>query len=165
VPEPPTASWGELERAAPQIAGPGRRRLDEAGVALLGTIRRDGSPRISPIEPVFAADELVFGAMAWTAKVRDLARDPRCVVHSAVTGSDSGEGELKLQGRAVEADDGLREACEGAWWAGRPRDLAWVFCLRVASAAYVEWNYAGGEMLVSRWSRPRGPTQRRRPYP
>jgi hypothetical protein len=41
-------SWGELEAAAPEIAGLGRERLEHVGVALLGTLRADGWPRIGP---------------------------------------------------------------------------------------------------------------------
>src|SRR5262245_66489877 len=78
-------------------------RLNSAHVALLGTLRRDGSPRISPIEPYIVEGQLLIGAMAWSAKVGDLRRDPRYVLHSVVTGPDSGEGELKLYGPAVEA--------------------------------------------------------------
>ena len=47
------ASWQDLEQGAPGIARPGRARLDQARVVLLGTLRRDGSPRISPVEPHF----------------------------------------------------------------------------------------------------------------
>ena len=48
------ASWRDLEQAAPHIARAGRALLDQARVALLGTLRPDGSPRISPVEPYFA---------------------------------------------------------------------------------------------------------------
>jgi hypothetical protein len=39
------ASWLDLERAAPHITLAGRALLNQARVALLGTIRPDGSPR------------------------------------------------------------------------------------------------------------------------
>ncbi len=103
--------WRELELAAPEIAEPGKARLEEARVALLATLRRDGSPRISPVEPYFAEGHLLFGAMAWTLKVRDLERDARCTLHSAITGPNEREGELKLYGRAIEADEEVRAAC------------------------------------------------------
>jgi Pyridoxamine 5'-phosphate oxidase len=96
-------SWRDLEPAAPEIARLGMARLNSARMALLGTLRRDGSPRISPIEPYLADGQLLIGAMSWSAKASDLQRDPRYVLHSVVTGPDSGEGELKLYGSAVEA--------------------------------------------------------------
>jgi hypothetical protein len=65
------------------------------------------------------------------------------VLHSAVSGPDSGEGELKLYGRAAEADDEVR----------------------VEAATFVEWRLERGEMVVRRWSPRRGLSRRTRPYP
>ncbi len=84
--------------------------LNAARVALLGTLRRDASPRISPVEPYFVEGQLLVGAMAWSRKAADLRRNPRYVLHSALTGPDNGEGELKLYGSAVEVGQDLRGA-------------------------------------------------------
>jgi Pyridoxamine 5'-phosphate oxidase len=156
--------WEDLEGAAPEIAQLGRESLDRARVGLLGTLRKDGSPRISPVEPYFAEGHLLFGAMAWSLKVRDLRRDPRCVLHSAISGPDAGEGELKLYGRAAEADERLRDACEG-WWIGGPRESAVVFSLSIEEAAFVNWDYQQGEMIARRWSRELGFRRTKRSYP
>jgi Pyridoxamine 5'-phosphate oxidase len=158
-------TWRELELAAPEIAEPGKTRLDETRVALLATLRRDGSPRVSPIEPFFAADQLLFGAMAWTLKARDLDRDPRCTLHSAITGPNEGEPELKLYGRAIEADDDLRAACPSGWWTDEPNEAGRVFTLSIEEAAFVTWDYEGGEMTVRHWSRETGLKTSRRSYP
>ena len=87
--------WRELELGAPTIARLGMTRLTCPRVALLGTLRRDASPRISPVEPAVAEGQLLIGAMAWSAKVVDLGRDPRYVLHSAVTDPDSGQGRIQ----------------------------------------------------------------------
>lgn len=158
-------TWRDLELAAPEIAEPGKTRLDETRVALLATLRRDGSPRISPIEPFFTEGHLLFGAMAWTLKARDLGRDPRCTLHSAVTGPNEGEPELKLYGPAIEADDDLRAACPSGWWTDQPHEAARVFSLSIEEAAFVTWDYEGGEMTVRRWSRETGLKTSRRSYP
>ena len=158
-------TWRELELAAPEIAEQGKTRLDETRVALLATLRRDGSPRISPIEPFFAEGHLLFGAMAWTLKARDLERDPRCTLHSAITGPNEGEPELKLYGRAIEADDVLRAACSTGWWTDQPHEAAHVFSLSIEEAAFVTWDYEGGEMTVRRWSQKTGLKTSRRSYP
>jgi len=158
-------TWQDLEVAAPEIAHLGRESLDRAQVALLGTLRKDGSPRISPVEPYFTEGNLLFGAMAWSLKVRDLVRDPRCVLHSAITGPDAGEGELKLYGRAIETDERLRDACVDGWWIGRPRESARVFSLSIDEALFVNWDYQGGEMVITRWSRERGLRTTKRSYP
>jgi hypothetical protein len=50
----------------------------------------------------------LVGAMTWSGKARDLLRNPRYLLHSVVTGADSGEGELKFYGFAVEANPDLR---------------------------------------------------------
>jgi hypothetical protein len=158
-------TWHELEAAAPEIGGPGRARFAQTRIGLLATLRRDGSPRISPIEPYFTQGQLLFGAMAWTLKARDLERDPRCTLHSAITGPDAGEVELKLYGRANDADDELRAACRDGWWTGKPRDSARVFSLSIEEAVLVTWELARGEMILRRWSREDGLRTTRRNYP
>ena len=51
------ASWRDMELGAPELARLGMARLTSPRVALLGTLRRDGSPRISPIEPYITAGQ------------------------------------------------------------------------------------------------------------
>jgi len=160
------ATWQDFEKAAPELARLGRECFDRTGVAMLGTLRRDGSPRISPIEPYFARDELLFGAMTWSAKARDLARDARCVLHSAVTDAGGPDGELKLYGRAIAVREaGLRDAPREAWWVGRATDLASVFSLGIEQAAFVRWDTAAGLVLLRRWSPGRGYSEVERAYP
>jgi hypothetical protein len=71
-------------------------------------LRADGSPRISGIETVFEAGELVFGSMANARKGADLRRDPRFALHSATIDPVEGAeaqwpGEAKISGRAIAA--------------------------------------------------------------
>jgi Pyridoxamine 5'-phosphate oxidase len=158
--------WGDFEAAAAEIARPGRERLEVSRIAMLGTLRRDGSPRISPVEPYFVGGHLLFGAMAWSKKSADLRRDPRCVVHSTVTGPDAGEPELKLYGRAVEVDNPeLRDAHSVGWWVGRPGAEADVFSLDVERAVLIVWDVEGGELTSTRWSESGGLVSGSRPYP
>ena len=158
--------WAEVEAAAPELARLGKERLDRLRVALLGTLRKDGSPRISPVEPYFVQGHLLFGAMTWSLKARDLLSDPRCVLHSAVTAPDAVESELKLYGRARLVDDRqLRQGSAETWWAERPPDDARVFSLDVEQAALVDWDLEGGEMSVRRWSPEGGVTETTRSYP
>lgn len=157
--------WQDLELGAPEIARLGRGRISAARVALLGTLRADASPRISPVEPYFAEGQLLVGAMTWSGKAADLLRDPRYVLHSAVTGPDSGEGELKLYGSAVEVGPGLRGAAAGAWWSAWPADKAIVFSLCIEHAVFIEWDIGHGLMTVYRWSPGSGYSRVRRTYP
>jgi hypothetical protein len=140
-------------------------RINASRVALLGTLRRDTSPRISPIEPYFVEDQLLIGAMTWSQKTHDLRRDRRCVLHSAITEPDAGEGEFKLYGSGLQAPGALRLAAAEAWWASWPPEKAVVFCLRIEQAVFIEWDTDEGTMTVHRWSPQRGYSQGRRPYP
>jgi hypothetical protein len=150
----------EVELGAPEIA-----RLSAARVAMLGTLRRDGSPRISPIEPCIVNGRLLAGVMRWSAKAADLRRDPRYVLHSIVTGPDTGEGELKLHGIAVEAGSGPRGAAAEAWWSAQRPDNAIVYVLRIGQALFVTWDIDRGVMAVHRWSPRDGYSQTTRNYP
>jgi hypothetical protein len=157
--------WREMELGAPEIARLGRERLSTARLAMLGTIRRDGSPRISPVEPYVLNGGLLVGAMTWSAKAADLRRDPRYVLHSVVISPDSGEGELKLHGRAVAAGPALRAQAAEAWWAALPPDKAIVLVLVIAQALFVSWDLERGVMTVHRWSARDGYSRSARGYP
>jgi hypothetical protein len=157
--------WQDLELGAPAIARLGMTRLTCPRVALLGTLRRDASPRISPVEPCVAEGQLLIGAMTWSGKAADLRRDPRYVLHSAVTGPDSGEGELKLSGTAAEVSQDHRSGVAESWWSAWPPDKAVVFCLGIGQAVFVEWDTGNGLMTIHRWSPQDGYTQSRRHYP
>jgi hypothetical protein len=160
------AGWGRLESEAPELAAVGRGRLESARVALLGTVRRDGSPRISPVEPYLVGGRLLLGAMARSAKARDLRRDPRCVLHTAIAHPDAGEPELKLYGRVLEVTDpDVRDAGGRGWWVGRPAEDVRVLELRIERAVLVEWDLERGRMSTTGWSPGRGVSRRRRSYP
>ena len=157
--------WAEFAAAAPELALLGKEQFDRFRVALLGTLRKDGSPRISPVEPYFVEGDLVFGAMAWSMKAQDLLRDGRCVLHSAVTSPDAGETEAKLYGEAREVGGDLRVSSGETWWATRPLEDARVFALDIEQAAVVEWDLERGEMSLTRWSPSDGVSEMTRPYP
>jgi len=100
-----TATWQEFASHAPELAALGEAQFARTGLALVGTLRRDGWPRISPVEPFIVDGELYLGMMWRSVKALDLLRDPRCVVHSTVSDREGTEGEFKVYGRAVEVND------------------------------------------------------------
>lgn len=157
--------WRDLELGAPVIARLATVRLTATGVALLGTVRRRGGPRISPVEPYFVDGQLLMGAMSPSGKIDDLRRDPRYVLHSAVTGPDNGEGEFKLYGSVHEVAADVRDAAVGAWWSAFPADKAVVFALAIDRAAFIEWDIGHGRMTVHRWSPRSGYRRDDRSYP
>jgi len=98
-------TWQEFATHAPELASLGEAQFARTGLALVGTLRRDGWPRISPVEPFIVDGQLYLGMMWRSVKALDLLRDPRCVVHSTVSDREGTEGEFKVYGRAVEVND------------------------------------------------------------
>ena len=101
------ASWADVARAAPDLAASVRGRFDAHGLGLLATLRRDGAPRVSGIEPLFTDDDVWLGMMPDSFKAADLARDPRFALHSATVDKNVTDGDAKVAGRAlvVASDD------------------------------------------------------------
>jgi predicted pyridoxine 5'-phosphate oxidase superfamily flavin-nucleotide-binding protein len=146
-------NWHEFEDAAPKLAELGRRRFEATHVALLGTIRKDGSPRITPVEPYLVLDHLLLGMLTASHKALDLSRDPRCTLHSSVSDVNGAEGEFKLDGRAVlVTDPALLHGDYEAWWTVQDASPSLVFSVDIASAAHIAWDINRGEMTVKRWS-------------
>jgi Pyridoxamine 5'-phosphate oxidase len=103
--------WDEFERACPRIADLARDRFATDELVIVGTIRPDGSPRISPNEVDFAVGRLCLGMMWRSQKALDLLRDPRIAVHSVPSDRFNPRGDVKLYGRVVdERDPDVREA-------------------------------------------------------
>jgi len=157
--------WSEFAAACPEIAALAEERLRSDELVLVGTIREDGSPRISPNEVDLAAGELFFGMMWQSRKARDLARDPRCVLHSVPSDRINPGGDVKLYGRAVEVRDPdlrrvYREAIKARidWQPEEPNYHC--FVLDVERAAFVVF---GERREVLAWDRARG--LRHLPFP
>ena len=134
--------WEEFERACPEIAGLAEERFRAGELCMLGSLRADGSPRISPCELDFAAGELMLGMMWRSRKALDLLRDPRCVLHSCTTDRMGTEGDAKVYGRAVEVrEPELRQRYRDAiraridWAPEEPRFH--VFAIDVERAGYI----------------------------
>jgi hypothetical protein len=77
--------WEEVSESEPRLAEVVRDRLIEPGVLLVSTIRRDGSPRLSPVEPLIVDGDLMLSMIWQSHKAIDLFRDDRILVHSIIT--------------------------------------------------------------------------------
>jgi len=139
------STWREFEQAAPELAAAARERIERHGFMLLGTIRRDGTPRISPVEVRLVRGELALCFVRGSTKQLDVRRDPRVLLHSPMLHSDDPNEELKLRG-VVEIGDAELRAAASLW--SPPPELD-VYALRLESVALVEWSK--GEMAVRRW--------------
>jgi hypothetical protein len=100
------ADWKEFAEEAPRIAEVFVRRHAATGnLCFLATLRSDGSPRISPMEPRIFEGRLVLVGMPNTLKFRDLAHDPRFELHTATVDTQVGDGDAKLWGEARNVQD------------------------------------------------------------
>jgi hypothetical protein len=108
--------WSEFVELAPRIAAVFTRRHAATGnLCLLATLRSDGYPRISPIEPRVVEGELWISGMPNTTKFRDLGRDPRFCLHTATVDSYVGDGDAKVWGRVRDVQDRATHARYAEW--------------------------------------------------
>jgi len=107
--------WSEFTDACPEIAVPARERFVRDELVLLGTVTREGWPRISPCELDFVGDDLLMGMMWRSPKALDLLRGSPLVVHSVQADRRATEPDIKLMGRGVDlSDPAVREAYRDA---------------------------------------------------
>lgn len=81
-------TFAEMANQAPDLATMAEERFGVTGLSLVATLRRDGWPRISPVEPRVFEGQLYLGMMPRSMKSLDLERDDRCLVHSTVSDKD-----------------------------------------------------------------------------
>jgi hypothetical protein len=148
-------NWDGFKQAAPELAERAEQLFDKAGVVLVGTIRKDGSPRISPVEALITGGELYLGMMWRTYKALDLLRDARCTVHNTIQDRFATDGELKLHGRVHDIQDpDTRKRYGDALYEKigwkPPEDVKFhLFSVDVESAALFVAD--GDARLVKRW--------------
>jgi hypothetical protein len=138
------------------LAELGRRRLAEPGVVLVGTICRDGTPRISPVEPLLWEGDLWLSMLFGSRKAADLDRDRRVLVHSIVTGRDGDLGEFKVRGTAIEAtsesvkDGYADEVRTRLGWEPTPGRFH-LFGVDVRDVTFIRYEEVSGDQFVTRW--------------
>ena len=99
-------TWTELTEHAPRITTIFTRRHAATGhLCMLATLRKDGFPRISPIEPKVFEEQLLLIGMPNTTKFHDLARDPRFCLHTATVDTHVSDGDAKLWGVVHDLPD------------------------------------------------------------
>lgn len=99
-------TWAEFAAEAPHISSIFERRHAATGnLCLLATRRRDGWPRISPLEPRLFEGQLWIVGMPATRKFDDLARDPRFCLHTATVDPHVADGDVKLFGVVEHVPD------------------------------------------------------------
>lgn len=98
--------WTDFRAEAPIVSEVFARRHAATGqLCFLGTLRADGWPRISPVEPAFFGGDLYLVGMPNTRKFDDLARDPRFTVHTATVDTEMKDDDAKLWGEVTDIHD------------------------------------------------------------
>lgn len=148
--------WSELAEDAPRLAAMGRRLLLDPGVVLVGTVRRDGTARISPVEPLLWERDLWLSMLLGSYKAADLGRDPRVLVHSIVTSREGTTGEFKVRGRALEEpaltvhEGYAQQVRERIGWSPEPGRFH-LFRVEIEDVTFIRYDNATGDQFVTRW--------------
>jgi hypothetical protein len=151
------ASWREVVAEAPELAAAAEARFAAHKHAVLGTLRRDGAPRLSGTETIFKDGELWLGSMDPARKVDDLRRDPRLALHSATADAELVGGDAKVTGLAEEVTDETTRAAvvgEGPGPFALLRvDVTGVALVEVATDHLVitSWREGGGVSSIDRY--------------
>lgn len=151
-----TTTFAELEAAAPTIAAFVRSKIEATGLSLVGTTRRDGSPRVSGWELFLSQGRIYVGSMPNAVKVQDLRRDPRCCLLTPLADKDDvgGEGKLFCVAREVtDADEW--EVARRTFEAERGFDMGppgggHLFEMGITGAAFQ--RVEGDDFLTTSWA-------------
>lgn len=143
-------SWHEFAQQAPELAAFGQARF-ASGVAYLGTVRADGSPRIHPVTPIIG-EQLYLFMEPTSPKGKDLQRDPRYTLHCSVANSSGGDGEFYVRGRAALTDDPhtWKQAVGASSYTPKANYILFVFTVEFAFMN----TYGDGGPHTRRWQAP-----------
>jgi hypothetical protein len=141
-------SWADFAKVEQEFAAMVRARFAMYRHHVLGTLRKDGSPRLSGLEGDFRWDDMWLGLMAGSLKARDLRRDPRfSMFANPGEGAEMAAGDVRVSGRAVEVvDDELIARYAGESGAPQPFHLFRVDLTEVSSM-----SVEGDEMVLRVW--------------
>jgi hypothetical protein len=126
--------WDEFAEHQPRLAGLGKDRLEAPRVVLVGTIRRDGTPRLSPVEPLFWGRDLWLSMLWGSRKAR----------------------ECKIRGRVVPEHDPIVQASYAAevlsrlGWGPEPGRFH-LFWVDVEDVTFIRYDDATGDQYMARW--------------
>jgi len=149
------ATWSEVTGLAGDLAAKIQARFEAHGFGLLATIRRNGFPRISGIEPLFG-DELWLGMMPNSQKAADLMTNPRLSLHAATEDKNVANGDAKVTGVAHVIDEEeevvlFRKAFERHTGQKLPPGPMHLFGVDVTEMSFLAVQ---GDHLLIEWWRP-----------
>src|SRR5437879_4392874 len=105
--------WSAFARTEPELSEHAEQRLGTAP-CFLGTIRRDGWPRVHPVGPFILRDGRLIVTMYPTSpKAHDIRRTGQYALHGPTEDTEGGRGEVLITGTAVEALPSAADAERG----------------------------------------------------
>jgi hypothetical protein len=81
------ATWAEFANAEPDLAAFAWERM-EGRIVYQATLRLDGGPRVHPVSPWLGAGLLCVSFRDTSPKIREVARDARYALHTALPWED-----------------------------------------------------------------------------
>jgi hypothetical protein len=149
--------WAEFEAAAPELAALGIAGFREQNLCLVGTLRADGWPRISPCEIYRVEGDLLLGMMRASKKAADLERDARLTVMTPQADREARRGDFRIYGRGISiTDPRLRTRFADALFEAiqwRPLDPYPLYAVDIETASYISF---GDTHRLLRWTPDRG---------
>jgi hypothetical protein len=129
----------------------GAQRMSEK-VMYLGTLRKDGYPRVHPFTPFVSSGRLFAFMYPTSPKGHDLKRDGRYVIHSLVKDWNGSDGEFTITGRARLVEDGeTRElAVQGCPYTPKGDYVCFEFLVEECLTNH----YVDGKPQLVRWKEP-----------
>ena len=144
------ATWAEFAGAEPELAAFGRARM-EGRIVYQATLRLDGAPRVHPVSPWIAAGLLCVSFRDSSPKMREVDRDARYALHTALPWEDHAgdHGEFMARGRLEQI------SASGPAGMGRPGEPPYGLVHYACSIEEaVATEYSDAEMPVYRRWRP-----------
>jgi hypothetical protein len=145
----PVTQWSEITAIAPDLAGRIQARFESHPHHVLGTIRADGSPRLSGINVFFNEGRMWCGSMVSARKANDIRRDRRVALYSAPLREDMDGGDASVSGIAHPLD----AAAVQRWRPESPSDGEF-FEIDVVRMHLVE--VVGDELALTMWDNAHG---------
>jgi general stress protein 26 len=148
--------WDDVQTQQPRLGAVLHDRLIGPGVVLVVTVRQDGTPRLSPVEPFVLDGDLWLSMLHGSLKAADLQRDARVLVHNVVTGPSGEDGEVKVRGTAVAIDD---RGAQRRYADAVSSALPWspevgrfhLFRIDVEDVTFLRYDNATGDQFLTRW--------------
>ena len=146
-------TWEQFESEAPEMASFGARRMSER-VMYIGTVRKNGYPRVHPFTPFVSSGHLFAYMEPTSPKAHDLERDGKYTIHSLVKDWNGSDGEFAITGRAVRVQDDKVRALAASGCPYTPADR--YVCFEFYVEECMTNRYVGGKPQPTRWKEPAG---------